>query len=526
MTYASSVSSNEANTQPKETVSQKLKKMRDPGRPQIRIAIDGADDSWVMTYSTLDKIEGKVFITCPHKTTVDSLQIDFAGTAKTFVEKLSTSTAVSGKSEAFHQFLKLSQPIQHSAWPAGGVLEANKTYEFRFLFIIPEQLLPRICRHNVSSSTVQQEHLTLPPSFGDQSSSGRGNTLLDDFAPNMARIKYAITVALQEADTNGPLGEPVTKVKKVRILPAIDEKPPLSVEGPDSDYRLRSEKDIRKGVFKGKLGSLIIEAAQPRAMRVPSYKSEQTSPDSTVVTVNLRFDPADDKARPPKLGNLQTKLKVASFYSSAARTRLPTKKDMIWDFTQGVHAETVSLNSRCMSNVDWDFHDHRDASRPGSPERRSSTLSESSLTGEVPEPSAKYQGKGFYTAQILVPISLPDNKVWIPTFHTCLISRTYGVNMHLGVTSGNMGGIDLKIPVQISSEGNPAAVAQHRDSMEEQAYEAMDADDFFAPRTISPIDGQYVGRSSLSGLMNSGPTDLPPEYDAFPRAGSRIPVAV
>lgn len=79
MTYASSVSSNEANTQPKETVSQKLKKMRDPGRPQIRIAIDGADDSWVMTYSTLDKIEGKVFITCPHKTTVDSLQIDFAG---------------------------------------------------------------------------------------------------------------------------------------------------------------------------------------------------------------------------------------------------------------------------------------------------------------------------------------------------------------------------------------------------------------------------------------------------------------
>ncbi|KAF4556083.1 Hypothetical protein D9617_1g079580 [Elsinoe fawcettii] len=522
MTYASSVSSNEANnsTTNKKSIADKLK-MKST-RPQIRIAIDGAEDSWVMTYSTLDRIEGKVFITCPVKTNIESLSIDFVGTTKTFVEKLSTATAISGRTEAMHQFLKLSQPIPETSWPTGRVLEANRPYEFKFLFVVPQQLLPRICRHNVTSNTVQQDHLKLPPSLGDRAISGRGRTLLDDVSPDMSRITYAITVNVLESDINNMLA-PITKAKKVRILPAFDEQPPLTVEGPNSDYKLRAEKDIRKNIFKSKQGSLVVEAAQPRALRVPSYKSEEASIESTVATVNLRFDPADEKARPPKLGNLSSKLKITTFFSSSARCRVPSKYDMQWDFGQGMHSESIGLASRNVSNADWVYHN--DTSRPGSPSRRNSTTSASSLAGDVPEASSRYRGTGFYTAKVLVPISLPANKAWIPTFHSCLVSRVYTLYMHLNVTSGTIGGIDLKVPVQISSEGNQDVLTEHRNSLslEEQAIEAFEADEFFLPRTISPMEARLAMASNLGA---QGSSDLPPEYDAFPRVGARIPVVV
>lgn len=523
MVYAPSVSSTEASppsTSHKRSVADKLK-MKST-RPQIRIAIDGAEDSWVMTYSTLDRIEGKVFVTCPVKTNIESIAIDFVGTTRTFVEKLSTATAISGRTEALHQFLKLSQPIPEAAWPTGRVLEANQTYEFKFVFVIPRQLLPRVCRHKVSSNTVQQDHLKLPPSLGDRAIAGRGNTLLDDITPDMAKITYAITVAIQETDINHVL-LPVTKAKKVRIIPAIDEQPPLTVEGPNNDYKLRAEKDIRKNIFKSKLGSLVVEAVQPRALRVPSYKSDEASVESTVATVNLRFDPADDKARPPKLGNISSKFKVTTFYSSSARCRVPSKYDMQWDFGQGMHSEAVSLPSRNVSSVEWTFH--RDSSRASSPERRNSTLSASSLACDIPEPSARYRGNGFYTAKILVPVSLPANKAWIPTFHTCLLSRVYALYLHLNVTSGTIGGIDLKVPVQVSSEGNQDVLLENRNSftLEEQAIEAFEADDFFLPRTISPMEARVAMNSILDA---PGSDDLPPEYDAFPRMGSRIPVVV
>ncbi|KAF2155272.1 hypothetical protein K461DRAFT_253492 [Myriangium duriaei CBS 260.36] len=525
--YASSISSAEATattikTTNGNTVAAKIKAMAQKTRPQIKISLDGYEDSWVATYSTLDRIEGKVSITCPTKTSIDNFSIDFIGTTKTYLERLTSSTTVSGRSEARHQFLKLTQPIPGSAWPEGKLLEAGKTYEFGFLFVVPQQLLPRVCRHTITSAAVQHEHLKLPPSFGDKSVAGRGRHLLDDIAPDMARIKYCVSVTLRESPKHENIPEqPIEKTKLVRILPAVEENPPMDTEGPDCDYVLRHEKDIRKGVFKGKLGRLVIEAAQPKAMCIPSYKSEDQTPESTMVTVNLRFDPADSKSSAPKLGYLNSKLKVSSFFSSSARAKLPTKKDTQWDLNQGLHSETLNLASRCLGNVEWTFNKDDDAiSRD---RRHSSAASSLSDLGAVPEASKKYKGEGFWTAKLVVPISLPMNKAWIPTFHTCLVSRTYSLGIHLSVPTGGIGsGMDLKLPLQLTSEGNLESLRSTRNSLslQEQAVEAMEADDFFAPRTVSPIDATYVGRSNI-GPVTELAADLPPQYDSFARSGTQ-----
>jgi len=499
------------------TMSSRIRSFGQKTRPQIKISLNGCEDSWVATYSTMDKIEGKVTITCPVATSVDSLSIDFIGTTRTFLERMSTSSAVSGRSEAHHQFLKLTQPIPASAWPENKMFEAGKTYEFNFIFVVPEMLLPRVCRHGITSSHVQQEHIRLPPSFGDRAVAGRGKQLLDDLAPEMARIRYCVNVTLREiAKFDCMVEQHTIQSKKVRILPRVEEYPPIDTDGVESDYVLRQEKDVRKGLFKSKLGRLVMEATQPQSLRIRSPQSDEQAPESTVVKVALRFDPAEGKGAPPNLGNLTTRLKVATFFSSAARGKLPEKKDTQWDMNQGLHCESITLASRCLGHVDWTWNSEEEFSR------RSSTVSSMSDIFSTPDASSKYKGEGFWTAQIVMPVSLPANKAWIPTFHTCLVSRTYSLGVHLAVPTGTIGhGIDLKLPVQLSSQGRfEGTMRPHSLSLDEQAVEAMEADEFFAPRTISPMHASFTGRSSI-GQRTDSAADLPPEYDAFPRTSNR-----
>lgn len=78
------------------------------------------------------------------------------------------------------------------------------------------------------------------------------------------------------------------------VCPSAEEAPPLKVDGGDKDdYILRSEKNVKLGSFRKKIGRLAAEAAQPKSLQLHSIRSDQTCPVTTKTTVNLRFDPAD-----------------------------------------------------------------------------------------------------------------------------------------------------------------------------------------------------------------------------------------
>lgn len=433
---------------------------------------------------------------------------------------MTPTSASAHRTEAHHQFLKLSQPIPTSSLPNSKVLEAGKTYTFDFLFVVPQQCLDRICRHKVDNPTVRDAHLQLPPSLG-----GEATTLeqRDDFAPDMSVIRYIILAKVIETPENGQKPRWITKSRDVRVIPARDDAPPLTTEGPDSEYVMRSEKVIRKGVFKGKLGSLVMEVAQPKALRLPSPGSEVSTPASTMATVMLRFDPSETKSQPPRLGSLSTKFKILTFFASAARQGIVNKNAIVWDPHQGLRSESLSLASRCVAGVEWEFHSDATTEQL---RRRDSALSTCSQGQHpTPTPSAHYQNEGFYTAQILVPITLPDNKSFVPTFHSCLISRVYSVSLNLGIHSVGIGpSMELKVPIQVSSQGSSDSQAQHRASLtpEEAAAEAREADEFFVSRTISPLADELAGRSSIPGV--SVPADLPPQYEALAQTGRSVPV--
>lgn len=303
----------------------------------------------------------------------------------------------------------------------------------------------------------------------------------------------------------------------------------MTVDG-NEDFSLRKEKKLRKGLLKGRLGTLVMEAEQPSSFRTAAPDSTDTDHVTTMATVLLRFDPAEPNAQPPRLSNLQAKLKVNTFYSTSAKKTFPSRADAFNEMSAGFHSETVDLSSRCMANVDWTLYDPSGAAQDQL--RRSS----STVLGPLvpPSPSVNYANGSFYAARIIVPLDLPQGKVWPPTFHSCLISRTYMLALHLGThTAPSLSGnLDLRIPVQISSspslrqeDGRPSitgSLASDIAADESEEENELGVDEFFEPRTITVPENEYLGGSRLRGSVASDDQGLEDEPAAVTRRDSVV----
>ena len=490
--------------------------------PVIKITLnDGQKDAFVPSYTTLDKIEGHVSITAPNDLSFEDIHITFQGASKTYVDAVATAPSAGSRTQAHHHFLRLFQPIDGATLPPDRVLEAGRTYNFPFTFVVPEHLLPQSCTHPREHACVHDAHLALPPSLGDPLISGNGTTLLDDLAPEMCMVSYALRVIVtRRQKCEGKPCVLADSLQKVRVIPATEIQPPLAVQGAkDSGYCLRKEKDIKKGMFKGKLGRLTVEVEQPKSLSIPSVRSRQSGPVTTVAAINLRFDPVHDHAKPPRLSGLVSKLKVRTFYSTIPLRSIPTiSATSLYDPHHGTCNETVRLSCRNVESVAWTTHD---SSIPISQQPRRESVA--SITRDsIPIPSEPPIAKVFYTSQVLVPINLPMNsKTFVPTFHSCLISRTYALDLSLSISTVGKAvtapTVHLKVPLQISAEGDVDARPMISEA-EARAIAVREVDLILLPRNMGPPSPEYVERAELvrASWSDSGAENVdPPGYSTY-----------
>lgn len=461
-------------------------------------------------YSTLDAISGKVQITASRDARFDEIQITLEGSIKTYVENMSPHSTRS-KITAYHNFLKLTMPIADSDYPQPRIAEAGQKYTFPFNFVIPEQLLPRACSHKCVAEHVHHAHIQLPPSMGDREVSP-----LDDLAPEMARVHYSIKVRVIRA-REMDMKEVICSQgqRKIRVIPAAPEMPPLSIRPGEVDYILAKTKTLKKGVFSGKLGKITVSALQPGALTLLAPSNETIAPPTTMASLQLRFDPRSESSEPPRLGGLTTKLRVSTFFAARPAQTFPTRVSLInnFDVTRSVYETSLSLSSRCVSSATWTKH------RPAPAYTRrcssSSTSSSSSDDSAIPKMDLENE-KCFYTSTILVPITLPVNKTFIPTFHSCVVSRVYTVDLSLSIHTPGTGvpasTVTLHVPIQIAAEGNVA-------SPRVLGEEGVAVDGFLQPRVFEVREG---GAGINEAILDEGMVmDLPPEYERVERVRSR-----
>ncbi|KAB8213202.1 hypothetical protein BDV33DRAFT_210433 [Aspergillus novoparasiticus] len=443
-------------------------------RPKVDIELARQTEVLVSSYTTKDRIEGTAVITVDRDTRFDEVEVTFEGTSRTSVERV----AMPGRTGAYQTFLRLRQSIEDSAYPMPRVLEAGRTYKFPFTFVVPDCPLPHVCSHAKTNAHVKRSHTLLPPSLGDPMLANDGKSLLNGLAPDMCRISYLIRVSVQRKPENAPSKALASVEKKVRIIPAVDEEPPLNIMDDDS-YCIWKEKDVKRGFMRGELGRLVVASSQPKPVQLCPPNSEATDSVSTAATVHLRFDPVGNE-EPPRLGTVWSKLRESSLFSAEPWGDYPSPRNVPW----------AQIGQGCSSE---------------------------SLTG----PLTSFTGETYYTASIVVPITLPKTKAFVPTFHSCLISRIYCLELSLSYHTPNANILTptatVKIPIQLTIRSR--SDAKTKGSENEITQHEVNAE-FFCPRSVAPPTQVQVAPPEYS--ENQGPI-LPPDRSIDLNSTARVP---
>lgn len=474
-----------------------------------------------------------------------------AGTTKTIIQRQSPVTHVANNLKAFHPFLKLRQPIDPSTYPEPREFKPLETYIFPFTFVVPEHLLLHSCSHFTNNPHLKSAHTQLPPTLGDAMFSDDGKTMINDMAPMMSEISYKLKVAVMKKNrppNPRPFWAISSVAKKIRIIPATMEQPPLEVGCNNiNGYRVRQEKHVRKALLGGKAGRLVVSAAQPKPLQLPAPGSKGfKAPVSSHVRLHVRFDPETEDEQPPRLKSTASKLKVSTFYGTKPWTDFPSKyiAEAYQHPAHDVYSETISLSSLCVASAQWKKHDGTEVSLNDS--RRSSYVSDtsSSLADSLthhPSASSSYCGKTFYTASIVVPVTLPANKTLVPTFHSCLVSRLYTLDLSLSYQPASKKlpltpSISLKIPIQITSApGNGLASLDMSNLL---LPDTQIEEEYYRPRNIAPpSEEDYQDHYTSSSSQRSSSSDsfqddmqsltgssdyAPPEYTTLTQLGSGV----
>ncbi|CAI7661507.1 hypothetical protein PCG10_004702 [Penicillium crustosum] len=467
-------------------------------QPKIEINITGQKPGHVNSYTTGESIDGSITVTVEHDTRFEEVEIVFEGVARTTVERASCP----GRTGSQQMFLKLRQPIDEMEYPTPRILEGGRSYEYPFTFVVPDRLLPQVCTHPKKNAHIQRSHIMLPPTLGDPILSSNGKTLLDDMAPSMSQIGYTIRASVLQKQLVGPGVVAIAGIaKKVRIIPTVEEEPPVEISASPS-LCTRKEKSVKRGTLRGKLGHIVASSSQPKPIQLLPPDGEPTDTVSTVATVNLRFDPVGDE-QPPPLGTMTSKLRVNTFFSAAPWDDFPSTTGMPFAHIGcGLYTESVPLSTMCVASAKWTKQ-----STAADTMRRDST--DSSSSDSSTGPSSAFTGDTYYTASVVVPVTLPKSKAFVPTFHSCLMSRIYALDLsltyHTPATNLMTPTISLRLPIQFTSQ------AKRAESIKSQlgvTVTQQELEEFFHPRNVtSPTD---FSNTRNDVVIND---DLaPPEY--------------
>lgn len=462
-------------------------------KPDMDIHIDNHFAKKV--YSTSSTVAGHVSITCAADTPFDRVGILLLGTARSRFDGVSMPQATE------HTFLKLEMPIPAATYPVPRLFEAGATYKIPFHFVIPQALTTSACSHRVVNPTVHEHHTRLPPSMGSWDR--------DDLSPVMAQVEYAVRARLLR-DEHAHTAKVFEAVHPINVLPQNDEDAPLSVSPVDSIYAMDKTKTLRKGILSAKTGVVHISATQP----APAMSSaDGNSIADTSVAVDLRFEPANPDALPPKVAITASKITAQTFWSASGVTSLPNLGDGLRFQAdgRGVFPASSNLTSTTAQEKSWTQHIREQARRDSGYGSESTSESEglSSNKKSSKKAEAKKEGPLYHSTRVQVPVRLPaDKKMLIPTFHSCIVSRVYVLSLSVAMTSGNGSTVHttLRVPLQVgvvSPEHNRATVDATGLPTFESATGGAEVDDYFRPRVLAMPEVEFVhvlpGYNDISG---------------------------
>ncbi|KAJ6068425.1 hypothetical protein N7499_010312 [Penicillium canescens] len=390
-------------------------------------------------YTTGDSIDGYVWITIDHLLGPGMVEVAFRGQSRIVEDWVLLPVSTYRQ----QNFLELHQPIENDAFNPDRVLKDGFEYKFPFKFIVPNELPIHACRHKEEHCKIDRSHLLLPPTLGRDDE--KRPVRLKDSSFDKIRITYSVQAKLlrQHTEENQP-NEPLeSALMPVRIIPALQEMPPAYT----LDHLQICPQSLRPSKiasWQAAKGTFRVCTLEPNPISLLASSYEESKGPVTTVTMEMEFQPTHDEP-PPAISRISRKLLAhTTTHAVPFRTSL---SGPICKSKQKTETHIVRLGDLKMSSVRW-------VEQPPANNVGRDTKEWVTRTGDRVKDS---QQKRLYTATIDVLICLPNTKTFVPTFDSCLISRSYAVEIFLyySLSRKSIGSspISLRVPLQITGPG-------------------------------------------------------------------------
>ncbi|EGX93370.1 arrestin [Cordyceps militaris CM01] len=407
-------------------------------KPTIDVIIDRHYNSRVYTSGSV--VAGRAIIKTLRDIAFDHFDIVFTGIAATrldFVQQY--------PSHSFRPFLKLRMPISEDHVPEDRIFKTGRTYTIPFHFVVPHQLPMGACKHQCEVGDVLDHHLRLPPTIGFWSA--------DDQAPEMAQIEYAVKARAVKRENDGLAATKVMEGQHVvKVLPASPEDAPLDITFRDERYTMVKTKTIRKNLFSAKTGKLTATSTQPEAVM---FSADGRDASLSAAHIRLEFVPDSVDTAPPKINSVSAKMLSTTFFGAAPVNYMPNLGPRTAYHGNPClnYVTTNPVFSHSVSKISW-LQEKMDTGRRDSGYSSSHLSPDTDGVANSSGNSNKKAGSAIkHVASLDIPFTITNTnrKIFLPTFHSCLISRTYVLQLCLSVgpTNTNM---TLSVPVQVGVE--------------------------------------------------------------------------
>lgn len=435
-----------------------------PPKPSLTVRL--SDHYASKVYTAGSPIRGEVLVTAPRDTRFGSIEITFIGVSR------STVIATQVPQRSSHAFLKLNMPISEADYPHPRIFEHGRAYAIPFNFVVPAQLTLSACKHGADSPQVADYHMRLPPTMGGTGDAAWGR---DDLAPETAQIEYFVRArVLGDREEGCVRPEKLFEAQKaIRVLPLAPEDAPLDITPADERYTMNKTKNIRKGMLGSKIGRVTATASQPPAIHLTADGRAATD---SGVTVRLAFEPKEPGTEPPRVRSVTAKLAATTHYGVTPAKHLPdmgSRTQVPIEAPRLSYKAAVPLLAADVDNVHW----------------RPRTAAQRRDSGYSTEHGGEEKSGATHEAAVYVPVEIPAaHKTFVPTFHSCLVSRVYAVQVALSVGPAGTA-VQVVVPVQVAVEATEEGLA-----LSGEAGEAAEADEFLRPRVL-----RVPGENELPG---------------------------
>lgn len=430
--------------------------LKEPSRPAAVLTLNiEVDDQ--RTFTTREQIIGKLTIKTLIDTPFDKLEIKLQGISRTYGRRIVPHAPNARTVTTAHRFLELTQPDLAHCFPDDKVFRSGRRYDFPFEFAIPDRMLPATCRHAVESPGIHELHTSMPPSLGDHQA-GEAN----DYAPRRVSVKYRIFARVFKAegrDGHSKMEMLAFDSKRIKFMPS-DVVPMRAPEVSSHIDHIGRCIPLRK-LWVKQLGNLVVQSVEASTFQVQKVHSGVWRSDlSGQVKLELMFIPAFDGAEPPRQIELSGIFRTETTSAVSPLVQLPSTDPWLGPELDRHTAPSIILSSQAVGKISWTR-----VSAAGTEFGEKCPSYEALPSGRSPQYP---RSNSHYSAEIVASLAAAVGCSLVPTFHSCLISRTYSIDLRLStrvLTFGSFSKMRLKVPVIVAYENNDV----RRDSVTETA---------------------------------------------------------